>query len=122
MAKILLSVQQISRAGLDATYRTPTSGTDGDSFDNSTRRILVHVKNGSGASVDVTFVTQAVVDGSLAVDDRVEAVPAGDDQFFGPFGKEYESKDTDNDIDQAVQIKWSAVTSIEVAALELPKV
>jgi hypothetical protein len=119
MATNLIAVQDIARTGLEPTYTAATSGADGDVWQNEGRRTFLHVKNGSGGSIDVTITTPNTVDG-LAVADLVVAVPAGEERMIGPFPRIYEAYDTDNSIESAIQATYSSVTSLTVAAIKLP--
>ena len=119
MATTELAVQDLSRSGLDAVY-SAADGGDGNVFNNDGGRIFVHVKNGSGGGVDVTIATPGTADG-LTIADRVVNVPAGEDRFIGGFTALYEAADADNSIDKAVLLTFSAVTSVTLAVLRLPR-
>lgn len=82
----------------------------GDKFANDGRQVA-YFKNGSGAPITVTVVTQKTVDG-LAVTDRAVVVAAGEERMIGPFDKE-----TYNDTDGNVNFTYSGVTSLTVAVL-----
>ena len=105
-----LSVQTISRDGLEATYDAAAGG--GDEFTNSGDE-FIHIKNGDVSAMTLTIVTQATVDGQ-AVGDRTVAVPAGEERIVGPF-----PTGTYNDGTGKVQLTYSAVTSLTIAALKL---
>lgn len=118
MARAELSLQAIARTGLNATYSGAV--TDGHAIDNVSHKTLIHVKNASGGSVDVTVITQNTVDG-LAIADLVVAVPASEERMIGPFPHAvYCKNDTDLSITHAVWIDYSATTSVTIAALKLP--
>lgn len=82
MARVSVSTQQISRAGLVPILTVPT--VDGDAID--TGEVALYVVNGSAASVDVTVQATSSQDG-LDVEDLVTAVAAGDSALIGPFPK-----------------------------------
>lgn len=85
----------------------------GNSIPADDRSILV-VANGSAAAVNVTVPTPAVVDGDLAVPDRVVAVAAGATMYLAGFsGGAYRQPD------QTVSVDYSAVASVNVAVLQL---
>lgn len=70
-------------ASSTATAPTPVaSHADGHKFDNQHGDVKVILENGTGSSVNVTFVTTATYDG-LAVADKVVAVPAGTTRVLG---------------------------------------
>lgn len=106
-----LTVQAISRAGLEPTLQAAASG--GDQFAN-TGREFVRIDNGGGSAVTVTVTTPQTVDG-LAVADRTVSVPAGETRLVGPFPTA-----NYNDASGRVQLAYSGVTSVTVAALHLP--
>lgn len=109
MARTALTTQKFTTQGLEATYVTPDAA--GCSFRNSGKQLL-HVKNGSASSINVTLNIGRTVQGQ-AVTDPVVAVAAGDEMFFGPFPDDYEQLDGTNN----VYVDFSAVTSVTVAAL-----
>lgn len=74
MARTALSAQQITSDG--AVVTLSPANADGHSYPLRAGNVL-HVNNGSGASINVTIQTPMVIDNSLAVPDRVIAVPAG---------------------------------------------
>ena len=47
-------------------------------------RVTLIVKNTGASSRDITFLTTVSVDG-LTAPSRIESVPAGETQLFGPF-------------------------------------
>lgn len=104
----VLTVQNVVRAGLEATYAAAAAG--GDSFPNDGKDTFAHVKNGSGGSIDVTIETPGTVDG-LAIADRVVAVPAGEERMIGPFPTATYSN--------SVGLTYSGVTSLTVAAIRV---
>lgn len=106
-----LSVQRAVLTGLNPTYAA--AGAAGDEFVNSGKAVL-HVKNGSAGSINVTINSQTPC--NYGVDhDLVVAVPAGAERIIGPF-----AKSRFNDASEKVQISYSAVASVTVAVLEVP--
>jgi len=117
MAYTELVYQEIVRTGLSPSY-TGALAT-GHGFENSDESVILHVKNASGASVDVTISTPNTLD-SLAISDLVVAVPAGEERFIGPFPAEvYEQYDSDIDKRNLVLVDTSAQTSVTYAALKI---
>lgn len=104
-----LSTQNILTTGLAATYSAVTA-TTGDRFLPGTG-VFLHVKNGSGASINVTVTTPASVDTDLAVGDRVVAVPAGADRFISVPDTLYRASDG------LGTFVCSAVTTVTAAVL-----
>jgi hypothetical protein len=106
-----LSVQKIVLAGLTPNYAAAEAG--GDAFLNS-GRVLVHVKNGHTAEQTMTVNSQALCNQGFDHDVAV-AIPPSGEKMIGPFPKE-----RFNDVDGKVQISYSGVTNLTIAALELP--
>lgn len=116
----VLTVNTIARAGSTITYVTPTV-TVGDQFvaaDDQRHAILV--KNGSGAPINVTVTaqtTQARLDGAgvVTVSDIVTAVAAGADAII-PVMPDFIKTN-----DGKVQVLCSAITTVLIAAVRLPR-
>lgn len=107
-----LTVQSITRTGLAPTYAAAAGG--GDTFTPG-RHTFLHVKNGSGGSLIVYGVTPGTLIGDIAIGDPGCTVPAGGEQMFGPFPREYFADPTDGLVHSA----YSGVTSLTVAVLNL---
>jgi hypothetical protein len=114
----VLSVQTIPVSGLAASMTSASAG--GDKFDNANDgRTFLRVKNGGGASINVTIAKQAASVnvggfGALAVADEVIAVAAGAEKDIGPF-----PAGRFNDANGQVNVSYSGVTTVTVAALRL---
>lgn len=77
----LISTQQMSGAGTQATY---TAVSASDTADISNGRTFLHVKN-AGASPDtVTIVTPGTVGPGLAIADNAVTVTNATEKFIGP--------------------------------------
>lgn len=114
MARTPLSVQSISRSGLNPTYSAAPA--DGHSVANgSGKKRFIHVKNGGGSPINVTVQTPLTIDTSLAVSDLVVAVPNAGERIIGPFPSEVYSQS-----DGSIYVDFSGVSSVTVAAFELP--
>lgn len=119
MATTALTVQVISRTGLGPTYASAATG-DGNVFNNSGRNVFLHVKNASGSPITVQIDTPGLIDG-LNLPTKDISVPATTgERMIGPFPVMYEQYDSDNSIAAAVKVTYSAVTSVTVAAIQLP--
>ena len=115
MARSALSIQEISAAGLVATYSA--ANVDGNSILNTSKEdICLHVKNGGGGSINVTLQTPASSHGE-PIAERVVAVAAAAETFFGPF-----NRDVFNQSDGSVYVDYSGVTSVTVAVLRVKRV
>jgi hypothetical protein len=114
-----LSVQQVGVAGLTPAYTAAGAGGDTIPQSSDGRRFL-HVKNGGGGSINVTITKQVAsvrvpgVASALAISDMVVAVGAGAEKMIGPFSDAY------RDGNGNVAITYSGVTTVTVAAIEVP--
>ena len=114
-----LTIQKVVEAGLSASYANAAAG--GDAVLNVTGDVVLHVQNGHTSSQTVTVpaqrTSQNVADfGELSKSNIQVAIPAGEDRFIGPFPKA-----AFNDGAGKVQITYSGVTSLTIAALQVPK-
>lgn len=106
-----LNVQKVSLTGITPVY--VAAGASGDEFANS-GRVFLHVKNGGTSPINVTINSQTPC--SYGFDhDVVVAVPNGEDKMIGPFPKA-----RFDDPNGKVQVTYSSVASVTVAAIELP--
>ena len=114
-----LAIQTVAEAGLNASYAAAASG--GDAVQNLKGEVILHFKNTNAASRTVTVVAQgtskSVPDyGDMTKGNLVVAIPAGEESFVGPFPKR-----AFNDAGGNVQVTYSAVTDLTVAALQVPR-
>ncbi len=107
-----LTVQQVSRTGLEATYAAATPILLTDEFNNDGRTFF-HVKNGAIDCV-ITVAVAKTVDG-MAVTPRTVTCTANEERFIGPF-----PTDIYNDADGHVNVTYDDVTNVTVAAIRLP--
>ena len=118
MATTEITVQDIVRTGLEATYAAASSG-DGDVFDNAQHNVFLHVINANASDTTVTIDMPLDIDG-LNLPDLTVVVTASEERFIGPFPAIYDQYDADNDIGKAVVITYSITASVTVAALRMP--
>ena|SRR5205085_8044761 len=107
-----LSTQNPTAAGVAITYASCAGG--GDTFVN-TGRERVHIKNGSGGSITVTFSSgsnKCSFGVSNTAHDRVVTVGAGVDKWVDVF-----DPSQFNDASNNVNIAYSGVTSLTIAVL-----
>ena len=116
----ILTTQNITPAGVGPSFAAAT--VTGDKAPaSSNERDIIHVKNGGGASITVTIpaqtgqVTQEGV-GNLTVPDIVVSVPASGEREIGPIAQAYVGADGN------INVNYSAVTTVTVAAKRLPPV
>lgn len=108
MPRTAITPQKITTSGL--APNTEAANVDGNSI--PVGRIL-RVTNGSAASINVTAKMPGLVDGNLALPNRVSAVAAGATRYFGGHGVVFHQSDS------TIHFDYSAVASVTVAALEL---
>ena len=98
--------QQSSVAGLAATYHAASGGGD-----KVPPGCLLHVKNGSGSSINLTLATPGTAYGQ-PIGDQVVAVPAGAERFVS-----VPSEGFTDMADGLVSLAWSAVTTVTFAVV-----
>ncbi len=106
MAEIL--VQEVLLTGLEETTQAAAAG--GDYFVNDGKTVL-HVINGSAGDITVTVDSPKECNQGFTHDAAV-VVTAGEERFIGPFDRK-----RFNDANGRVQVTYSGVTSLTVAAL-----
>jgi hypothetical protein len=114
-----LTRQVLSEDGLTATY--VAASVSGDQVTNTDGATLLHIKNGGGAPITVTVAEQisgtTVQDtslGKLTKANATKTIANGAEAFFGPF-----KKGGFNDQDGNIQITYTAITSVTIAAIKL---
>lgn len=121
MARVNVATQSATLAGLLPNHTAPT--VDNDVVDVG-GRVFLSVINGGGAPINVTVNTPEVVDGDLAIADRVVAVPVGTTPKLIPLSSNH-YKQTAASAAQAADIgrayvDYSAVASVTRAVVVLP--
>ena len=106
-----LTVQDIAVDGLTPSY--VAADVAGDEFANSARA-FVHVKNGGVSSVNVTIASQFAPSPGVGPADIVISIPAGGETMAGPLNNR-----VFNNADGNVELTYSDVTNVTVAALSL---
>lgn len=106
-----LSVQKVTLSGVSPTFAA--ADVAGDSFANS-GRVYLHVKNGGASSITVTVNSQTACNQGFDHDVAVTVAAAAESQI-GPF-----PKSRFDDATGKVLVSYSAVTSVTVAAVEVP--
>lgn len=119
MARAVLALKTTAR---DATCNPTTytaAAADGHAFDNSSGKVILAVKNGSGGSLTVTIGVAATVDG-LAIADRTVTIADGDEDWIGPFPTIYNKDDTagDTGLSCCVFVDTSTQTSVTYQAIK----
>jgi hypothetical protein len=115
-----LTPQSIAAAGLTPSYSAASSGGDTVAAPSGDERTFLHVKNGGGSAQTVTInpvsPTSAKVPGvgQVAVPAISVSVPAGSEKMIGPIPAAY------IDATGNINVGYSGVTSLTIAALRLP--
>lgn len=104
-----IASQQISATGAALTYSAASGG--GDRFTPAPRQFL-HVVNGSGASINATVATPALVE-ALTLPGRIVAVPAGASRMVPISSDIYRAADGLGDI------AWSATATVTFAIVQV---
>lgn len=116
-----LTINSHAFAGLEPAFVAAAAG--GDKFTNpNDERTYVRVKNGGASPITVTVapvapnsVKQAgATPGPVSLPNYSVPVPASGDITIGPFPAAY------NDADGNVNLTYSGVTSVTVAAIRIP--
>ena len=108
-----LTVSPITRDGLVVSLAA--ADVAGDEFANTGKEFLV-VDNQSGGNCTVTLDIQRTVDGQ-AIIDRSVVLADGERRYIGPFKTNFY-----NDGDGNMNVSYSTVTSVTVAAIQLTPV
>lgn len=106
----VLTVQDVTVSGLTPAYAAASAG--GDTFVNN-GRIMLHIKNGGASPITVTIVSAKTCNFGFQHDITV-TINASSEKMIGPFPPERFNNDSG-----MVQVNYSAVTSVTVAALEV---
>lgn len=110
MAGTLMAVQLPGSAGLAPTYNAVAAA---NAIPNNGNLVL-HIKNGSGASVNATIVGVAQVDGQN-VPNRVVAVPAGGERIISQI-----NPGLFNFADGTIEVDFSAIATVTMAVYVYP--
>lgn len=110
----ILTAQQITQASVKPTTVTPAVG--GDKLANTAIQFF-HVANDGAVAITATIVpvVTTVVDpllGTLTKENAVLSLAAGEEGFLGPF-----EVDAFNSATGTLEIDYTAVTSVTIAAL-----
>lgn len=114
MPRTALAAQQIAAAGIVPAYAA--ANVDGHSFPNDGNTIL-HVKNGSAASINVTLQTPQQKSG-LDVAENIVAIAAGSEKMIGRLTPETYNRPSGAVDPSTVYVDFSAVATVTVALLE----
>lgn len=109
-----IAVQNLSRTGLAPAY-TAVSASDTVAVETGERTFL-HVKNGSGAAINVTLVAvmtavRVAGVGNVPIANQVVAVPANSDRMIGPIPPAFVNSDGN------ATVNFSAQATVTAAAI-----
>lgn len=114
----MATLSPVSPAITGTTFTPASAGGSGDQFANLRGTAMLYVKNGSGASINVTLAAQTTArpaDGiypAQTVGNQVVAVAAGAEKIIGPIPAAF------NDGNGNVQVTYSSATSVTVAVIQ----
>lgn len=108
MPGTLQTLQSAVPTGLTPTYAAAVASM---AVPNTNGNAIVHIKNGSGASITATIRGQGFM-GDIVVPDRVVTIPAGQERMIGRLNPAMY-----NQGDGTVQIDLSATATITVAVV-----
>lgn len=115
MSHTLLAPQVITDDGIVPSYSAAPAGGTALA---GTGDIVLHVKNGGGAPINVTVVTGGTLEGE-PVADKVIAVANGAEKMIGPFKPAVFNQPSGAASHAGqVTIDYSAVTSVTIAAFQ----
>lgn len=110
MARVSIARQQVTDAGLIPAYSP--AAVEGHAVENSTGKIILHVRNNGVEDVTVTIRSGYSV-GGLRLQDRQVVVHAGASSFIGPFDQTIFNQPGTSQI----WIDYSTVDGVDVAVL-----
>lgn len=108
----VLTVQEITRAGLATSLTALATGGDGFANDG---RTYFHIKNSNASARTLTVVTQKTVDGKAVADDAINVPGTTGDVKVGPF-----PPDIYNDANGRVQMTYSSEVGLTGNPFRLP--
>ncbi len=108
-----LTPQAIAVTGTTPSFSAAAAA--GNSCEN-TGREFIEVKNGSGSQIWVTVTTPALINGLAVADANVTVAATTGDKMIGPF-----EPSLFNDSAGLISVDYSAVGSVTVACLRLPR-
>jgi hypothetical protein len=115
LTRVGLARQQLSDTGVIAAYSPAV--IDGHAVENTTGKLILHVKNDSDINIDVTIRSGYTVNG-LKLTDRIVSITPHTSIFIGPFDPKIYNQ-TDGLAGQ-IAIDYSAVDGVSVVALLIP--
>jgi hypothetical protein len=115
MARVSVTTQRITRAGLNVALTAPT--VDGDIIDAG--QVALRVANGSGSSINVTVQTPGTDPASgSARQELIVAVPAAGARDIGPFPASLFAQPADATVGPLrVLVDYSAVATVTRAVV-----
>lgn len=88
-----------------------TAANLADTIQNNDGKTWLHVKNGGGGAITVTITGQVLCNQGSIHNGGPVSIAAGQDAMIGPFPPRF------NDVNGAVQIVYSGVTTVTAAAI-----
>lgn len=114
MATVALTPDVMTEAGISETFNSGLSTGNTYTIRNNGKTFL-HVKNAGGSACTVTINSPATIRGHAVAAQTVTVPATTGDKLIGPF-----SHDVYDDLNHDVSFTLSFVTSVTVAAVQLP--
>lgn len=115
-----IALQSATETGTAVTFTAADAGGDQFRNNNDRGRVVYYVKNDDASPMTVTITAQDTSTaisgfGTVTKANGGGSVANGTEEVFGPFDEAFE------DSNGNVQITYSSVTSVTVAAIKLPR-
>jgi hypothetical protein len=117
-----LTVQFVTSTGLVPSFSS--AGSTGDRFKSTANDAFLYIKNGSTNTCTVTATRQRISItvsgyGKIALPNLTVDVTSGQNLMIGPFEKSF-TRTVSRDVTNYVNLTYSTVASVTVAAVRLP--
>lgn len=121
MPRTLLTVQTSGRlTQLDDPTANAADMANGNSWDNSSHRVIGIINNGSGGVLTTTVTIPGQVE-EEQIPPKTYTTADGGETVIGPYPARYDNNDEDNSISKALYIDWSTDTSVTVKVIRVPE-
>ena len=101
----------------DPTQHTPDAA-NGNSFDNSSQRVIIYVTNNNVGSVTLTVDIPGTFEGE-ELPNKTYTLLTGTRTVIGPFSSTYNQ--TDNSLANRVLLDWSTATDVLIEVIKVPQ-
>jgi len=124
MARAVLTLQTIGRGDGTDTAIIPTYAAvdqaNGNSFDNTSRKVYLHVKNANASTIVVTIDVPGTVENE-AKPQKTYSMATATELVIGPFGSNFDNDESgDSGSVKAVLVDYDIGASVTAGAFYLP--